>query len=208
MVQLPAVFALFAPPNRKGVQRLNLAKSRLPEKNYGSAIGSLSKYFSNFAPNALPSSIKAGSQLSFLDGSFIHVRFTDDGFNSPTIRNGTHLGLIMPDGVHRKLYTMLEMLMQAEAEPDLYNGKHLTTPICTSANMSGDPLGTITSIDRAMAFGKDREIPLFVSFNGMVEEKGSFPIFSMDGGKVKILRNGPGLERIRAGFPPEFQFED
>ena len=208
MVQLPAVFALFAPPNSKGVQGLNLAKSRLPGKNYGSAIGSLSKYFSNFAPNALPPSIKAGSQLSFLDGSFIHVRFTDDGFNSPTIRNGTHLGLIMPDGVHRKLYTMLEMLMQADAQSDLYNGKHFTAPICTSANLSGDPLGSITTIDRALAFGESRDIPLFIAYDGMAADRGSFPIFSVDGSKVKIVRKGPGQDRIRAGFPPEFEFLD
>jgi hypothetical protein len=208
MVQLPAVFALFAPPNRKGVKALDAGKSRIPGKNYGSAIGSLSKYFSNFAPNALPSSIKMGSQLSFLDGSFIHVRFTDDGFNSPTIRNGTHLGLIMPDGVHRKLYTMLEMLMQAEAEPDLYNGKHFTAPICTSANLSGDPLGSITTMERAFAFVESRDIPLFLTYDGMSDDRGSFPIFSVDGSKVKIIRNGPGQDRIRAGFPPEFEFLD
>jgi hypothetical protein len=208
MIQLPAVFALFAPPNRKGVKALDKGKSRLPGKNYGSAIGSLSKYFTNFAPNALSPSIKSGSQLSFMNGSFIHVRFTDDSFNSPTIRNGTHLGLLMHDGAHRKLFSMLEMLLQAEAEPELYNGKHLTAPICTSANVSGDPLGTITTLDRAMEFGNDRDIPLFVSFNEMVEDRGSFPIFSLDGRDVKILRKGPGLERIRSDFPPEFQFKD
>ncbi len=208
MVQLPAVFALFAPPNSRGVKALDEGKSRLPGKNYGSAIGSLSKYFSNFAPNALPPSIKAGSQLSFMEGSFLHTKFTDETFNSSTIRNGTHLGLIMPDGVHRKLYTMLEMLMQADAQSDLYNGKHFTAPICTSANLSGDPLGSITTIDRALAFGESRDIPLFIAYDGMAADRGSFPIFSVDGSKVKIVRKGPGQDRIRAGFPPEFEFID
>lgn len=206
LVQLPAVFALFAPPNPAGVAALNKGKSRLPGKNYGSAVGSLSKYFSNFAPDAMPPTIRSGDQLRFIEGAFLHVQFTNPDFNSSTIRNGTHLGLVMPEGVHRKLYTMLEMLMQADADPNLYNGKHYTAPICTSANLSGQ--GSITELGKAIEFGEAREIPLFVSYNQMNEDKGSFPIFSFSGEKVSILRKGPGLERIRKQFPPEFQFSE
>lgn len=204
LIQLPAVFALFAPPNQAGVTALDKSKSRLPGKNYGSAVGSLSKYFSNFATDALHPSIRSGDQLRFIEGSFVHVRFTDTNFNSATIRNGTHLGLIMPEGVHRKLYTMLEMLMQADAELKLYNGKHYTAPICTSANVSGQ--GSITELDKAIEFGKARDIPLFISYSEMNEDKGSFPIFSFNCENVSILRKGPGMERIRKQFPPEFKF--
>lgn len=204
LIQLPAVFALFAPPNRAGVAALDNGKARLPGKNYGSAVGSLSKYFSNFAPNALPPTIRSGDQLQFIEGAFLHVRFTNPEFNSSTIRNGTHLGLVMPEGVHRKLFTMLEMLMQADADPNLYNGKHYTAPICTSANLSGQ--GSITELEKAIEFAESREIPLFVTYNHMNDEKGSFPIFSFNGEKVSIMRKGPDLNRIRQQFPPEFQF--
>lgn len=206
LIQLPAVFALYAPPNPAGVAALDRGKSRLPGKNYGSSVGSLSKYFSNFAAGAMPPTIRSGEQLRFLEGAFLHISFTDPDFNSSTIRNGTHLGLLMPDGVHRKLFTMLEMLMQADADPSLYNGKHYTAPICTSANVSGQ--GSITELGKAIDFGESRDIPLFVSYNQMNEEKGSFPIFSFNGNRVNILRNGPGLNRIRNQFPPEFQFTE
>ena len=76
--------------------------------------------------------------------------------------------------------------------------------ICTSANLSGQ--GSITELEKAIEFGEAREIPLFVSHNNMNDEKGSFPIFSFNGEKVSILRKGPGLNRIRQQFPPEFQF--
>src|SRR3712207_8942598 len=43
MLQMPTVFTLLAPPNSQGVEWLNRAKIRQPNKNYGTVLGSLER---------------------------------------------------------------------------------------------------------------------------------------------------------------------
>lgn len=200
MLQMPTVFVLLAPPTAQGVAALNRTKTRLPRKNYGTALGSLANFYRMATRGALPTELDSVEGLSRLSGAFIRMRVAPASFESPLVRGGTHQGLLI-DGPYRDLFTQIEAGLAHLSEPALTGGHHFSAPLCTSANISGDPDGSITQWDRAYAFGVDREVPLVVRSGVNSETSGSFPIFWLQHDRIQIPRPGPGVEEIRARLP-------
>ena len=82
--------------------------------------------------------------------------------------------------------------MESHFLEDKLNRRGFSRLICTSANISGAPSGSITSLDRVRIFGKERGVSLLVRFKLEAnEERGSFPIFSIDKEGYTIERKGP-----------------
>jgi tRNA A37 threonylcarbamoyladenosine synthetase subunit TsaC/SUA5/YrdC len=200
MVQMPTVFVLLAPPNTDGVRWLNRTKSRLPAKNYGTALGDLESFYALAAPGTLPPELDSVEGLKRLTGAFIRITVAPETFTSPMVRGGTHQGLLL-DGPHRKLFKDVEAGLKATAEPGMMGGHTFTAPLCTSANISGDPDGSIISWDRAYAFGIDRQVPLAVRCEPIPGLVGSYPIFWLQRERIRIERDGPRLEELKAALP-------
>jgi tRNA A37 threonylcarbamoyladenosine synthetase subunit TsaC/SUA5/YrdC len=200
MVQMPTVFVLLAPPNSDGVERLDRAKLRQPNKNYGTALGSLESFYAMALPSTLPPELDSAEALKRLTGAFIRIAVAPKSFNSPLVRDGTAQGLLL-EGPHRELFAAVEASFADMVEPSLVGGHRFAAPLCTSANISGHPEGSIVSWDRAYAFGVERNIPLVVRCEPEPGLEGSYPIFWLQRNRVRIERNGPRMEELKAKLP-------
>lgn len=203
MVQLPSVFALIAPSTALGVNALNRAKQRLPGKYYGSAIGDLNAFLSLADQDTLPEAFRMNAaSVAVMEGAFIRCRVTDAAVETATITAGTHQGLLLPVGPERALFKAIEQAFRKNSPNELFAGASYYAPICTSANFSGDPLGSIVDMQRARAFAQASGIPLFINNdNAQGDETGSYPIFAFEGNSVRVMRNGPAQERILRALP-------
>lgn len=200
MLQMPSVYVLLSSATKRGVEALNSTKRRLPKKNYGTAIGSLSQFHALALPGVLPDELATPQLMNCMTGGFIRYAVQNESFNSPVIRNGTHQGLLV-EGKHRSLFRAIESEFKNEADPELFGGKNYTAPLCTSANLSGDPLGSITDWERAYNFAKITKIPLIIRCEDVHAEEGSYPIFYFRQNKVTVERHGPGLQEIKERLP-------
>lgn len=200
VVQLPTVFVLLAAPTRRGAQQLDDCKTRLAGKNYGTAIGSLELFLAQADASHLPAEFNAPAQFARMAGTFIRVRFRSGDFQSSTIRDGTHQGLLL-DGPHRELFRRIEAQFVGGPPDPLWGHHNYTAPLCTSCNVSGDPGGSIVDIDPALAFAADRGVRLVVTGPAAAAELGSYPIFGYDRDRVRVHREGPGLEEFKRRVP-------
>jgi hypothetical protein len=203
MIQFPEVFGLMAMPNREGVAGLNRIKSRLPNKLYGSVIGDLDKFMAMHTESGRTDYFKDEADIHKLSGSIIRIRVDESQRSSPACLNGTHQGLLLQEGVIRELFRSLEQAFESYVDPALFLGHTFSAPLCTSANVSGHPNGSITEIESARNFGREMGIPLLIRCceSDAVPEKGSYPVLSLEKDGIIIERKGPGLDRIMAGFP-------
>jgi hypothetical protein len=203
MVQMPTVFVLLAPPNREGVRWLNRTKTRLPNKNYGTALGDLGRFYALAAPASLPPELDSVEGLTRLTGAFIRISVAPGTFNSAMVRNGTHQGLLL-EGPHRELFRAVEAGLERVVEPAMLGGHRFAAPLCTSANVSGHPEGSITSWDRARAFALERGVPLVVRCEPTPELVGSYPIFWLQRDRIRLEREGPRMAELRAALPGQY----
>src|SRR5215211_7264055 len=157
LVQLPTVFVLLAPATREGVSWLDRTKLRLPNKTYGTAIGDLERFAAMVMPGSRPPELESVGGLRTLTGAFIRCRVAPDDYNSALVRHGTHQGVLL-DGPHRDLSTAIEAGLADMSDPDIMAGHAYTAPLCTSCNISGDALGSITEWTRAIGFALDRRV--------------------------------------------------
>jgi hypothetical protein len=116
------------------------------------------------------------------------------------VRNGTAQGLLL-EGPHRELFKAVEASFTDLVEPSLVGGHTFAAPLCTSANMSGHPDGSIVSWEKAYAFGVERNIPLVVRCESEEGLVGSYPIFWLQRDRVRIERDGPRMEELKAALP-------
>ena len=200
LVQLPTVFVLLAAPTSKGVQQLDNSKTRLPGKNYGTAIGSLNNFLAQARQDYLPNPFTSADQYASLVGTFIRLPFRDDAFQSKTIKNGTHQGLLLT-GIYLSLFKQIEASFASYSPDEIWNYSNYCAPLCTSCNVSGDPDGSIVQYDKALSFAKARGISLFITADKPSSEKGSYPILGFEKDKVRIHREGPGLDSFKAKIP-------
>ena len=208
LIQLPPVFGLMAPPNKIGIQVLHYTKARLDGKLYGTLIGDYTRFHGLAVEGSTPDFLKVEDDIRFLNDSFLRIQITDPGFNSPLVSKGMHQGLLLSDGPYRDAFKVIEHTLAEKADPALYNGKLYSAPLCTSANISGDVRGSITDYERALEFMVDRNIPLMISGkNEVAASKGSYPIFSFNGNRVKVERKGPGTQRMIESFPKDLTIE-
>ena len=200
MVQMPTVFVLLAPPNSDGVERLNRTKIRQPNKNYGTALGDLESFYAMALPDTLPAELDSLGGLKVLSGAFIRITVAPQNFNSAMVRNGTAQGLLL-EGPHRELFRAVEASFADVVQPSMLGGHRFAAPLCTSANISGHPDGSIVSWEQAYAFGLERNIPLVVRCEPEQGLVGSYPIFWLQRDRVRIERNGPRMEDLKAALP-------
>jgi len=200
MLQMPAVYVLLAPATKKGVEALNQSKSRLPQKNYGSAIGEVGAFHALAAAGALPEELDAPAALEQMTGAFVRFAIGQPDFNSAAVRCGTHQGVLV-EGPHRELFKAIEQRFAHKADRSLFCGHAYTAPLCTSANLSGDPLGSITDWARAQQFATARQLSLVIRCEPAADESGSYPIFYFQGDQATIERHGPGEYEIMERLP-------
>ncbi|ADB39995.1 hypothetical protein [Spirosoma linguale] len=204
LVQFPSVFVLMAAPTSKGVSQLDATKKRLSGKNYGTAIGRLEKFITQAQPGSLPHEFTCGEHFTALTGSFIRLQFDQKTFQSKTIRNGTHQGLLL-DGIYGSMFRRMEESFASSSSERMWNHRTYSAPLCTSCNLSGDPDGSITDYDKAYCFAKTRGIDLFITATQFADGKGSYPIFGFESDKVTIHREGPGLDAFKERIPPRLR---
>ncbi|HIA27605.1 MAG TPA: hypothetical protein EYN79_05725 [Planctomycetes bacterium] len=195
LIQLPPVYVLVATATSAGVGHLDRLKIRQPNKNYGTMMGDIDRFWQNVDTSLLPEGFRTPEAIEEMSDLFFRCPFTDPSFHSSVIRNGTHQSLAL-DGVHRQLVCEIEAAFEDRAEPEMWAGKHFTAPIATSCNLSGDPLGSIVDEARALDFAASRGVGLFVTGEAGVGELGSYPILALEEDRVSIQREGPGLSRL------------
>lgn len=200
VVQLPTVFVLLAAPTQRGAQALDDTKTRLPGKNYGTAIGSLELFLAQADASQLPLEFNAPAQFARMAGSFIRLPFRRPEFQSQTIRDGTHQGLLL-EGVHRELFRRIEGSFAGGPAQPMWGHHNYSAPLCTSCNVSGDAGGSIVALDQALAFGRMRGIRLLMTCPDEAAELGSYPILGYTRDKVSVHRAGPGLEAFKRRIP-------
>jgi hypothetical protein len=200
VVQLPTVFVLLAAPTLRGAQALDATKSRLPGKNYGTAIGSLELFLAQADASQLPAGFNAPAQFARMAGSFIRLRFRSPDFQSATIRDGTHQGLLL-EGTHRELFRRIEASFVGGPPDPLWGHHNYSAPLCTSCNISGDAGGSIVALDKALAFGRQRGVRLMLSCPDSAAELGSYPILGYTRDQVQVHRDGPGLGEFKHRIP-------
>lgn len=201
LVQFPTVFVLLAAPTATGAAQLDQLKTRLDGKNYGTAIGSLRKFIAQADQGNLPRAFNRVGQYRPLTGSFIRLPFRDRAFQSTTIRNGTHQGLLFPPGPFSALFKRIESSFESYAPEAIWHGRNYCAPLCTSCNVSGDPDGSIVEYDKALRFAEARSIDLFITTARPSAEKGSYPILGFEKDKVSVHREGPGLDGLKIRIP-------
>lgn len=200
VVQLPTVFTLMAAPTTAGAAQLDQLKTRLAGKNYGTAIGSLRTFVAQASRSDLPDAFTRATHYRTLRGAFLRLPFRHPTFQSPTIRNGTHQGLLL-GGPYARLFSRIEASFASYAPDPIWDGANYGAPLCTSCNVSGDPDGSIIAFDKALEFAQTRPIALFITTDKPARTKGSYPIFGFEKDRVSIHRDGPGLARFKDKIP-------
>jgi len=204
VVQLPSVFVLLAAPTTQGAAQLDRSKTRLAGKNYGTAIGSLPAFLAQADASQLPAEFSTAADFERMTGTFIRLRFRSRDFQSATLRDGSHQGVLL-DGVHRALFKRIEASF-ADAPPDaIWGGFNYAAPLCTSCNVSGDPDGSIVDLDRALDFARQRGVGLVVTGADSTEQRGSYPIFGYERQRVALHREGPGLDHFKRQIPAQLR---
>jgi hypothetical protein len=197
---MPSVFVLLAAPTTRGATQLDDSKTRLAGKNYGTAIGSLELFLAQADASQLPADFSSPADLSRMTGTFIRVRFRSGDFQSATVRDGTHQGVLL-DGIHRELFKRIEASFLGAAPDAMWGHRNYSAPLCTSCNVSGDPDGSIVAIDKALAFARTRGVKLLITCPHTASELGSYPIFGYERDTVTIHRSGPCLDEFKQKIP-------
>lgn len=200
IVQLPTVFVLLAAPTSAGAAQLDRTKTRLAGKNYGTGIGSLERFLAQADAAELPEAFCTAADFEPMTGTFIRLRFRGAGFQSPTMRDGTHQGLLL-GGAHRELFRRIEDSFEGLAPDPLWEGRNYAAPLCTSCNVSGDADGSIVQLERALAFAQARAVRLMLTCGDAVAELGSYPIFGYARRRISVHREGPRLEAFKQRVP-------
>jgi hypothetical protein len=91
--------------------------------------------------------------------------------------------------------------LEVVAEPGLFGLRPYSAAICSSANYSGDPAGSIVEESRALAFARERGVSLVVRCEPPQGAVGSYPILWLRRDRITVERLGPGLEAILARLP-------
>ena len=130
--------------------------------------------------------------LSKIDDVFFRVTVGPSELTTPVVQSGTHQGVQLT-GAAGALMTLLSTVV--EPEPDLFGGAQYTNPLGSSWNLSGDPAGSIVSMDRATQLAEAQGIELVVA-GPSAEARGSYPIIELVEADVLVHREGPGLTEV------------
>jgi tRNA A37 threonylcarbamoyladenosine synthetase subunit TsaC/SUA5/YrdC len=185
--EFSGVYGLIAPNNNAGVEAINKCKNRLSGKYYSSVLGSSSLFNKANDPKL---QIKQSKLIEIFEGSFLRFNIEEKTINNPLVYKGTHQVLIKR-AAFRTIFSDLETELSKNQKPSPYFSFPYYSPICSSANLSGDINGSITSKQKALDFGINRNVKLFVHSRLNTNEQGSYPVLSIDDNlQVKIERKG------------------
>lgn len=200
LLEFPNVYGLIASSSEAGVQSLNKAKSRKPNKYYGSIMGSLENAKNLFYAETKTSKLIQQIDLQVFNNSFLRLNITSNKFSSGAIRQGTHQ-LFLSSNYIKDIAIAVEANQQKASGNPLFNQLHYFAPLCTSANISGDKNGSIIGLEKALEFGKQQNIGLFVHAKKEAMKSGSYSIFSLESGKVELKRNSKDSQSILEKIP-------
>jgi len=191
--EFSGVYGLIASNTIEGVNAINKAKIRLPNKFYSSIFGT-DTIFKNAKDYKF---IELKNQLlEIFEGSFLRFELENTEIINPLISKGTHQVLIKRPS-YRELFFNLEIELSKILAPSPYFSFNHYAPICSSANISGDASGSITSKQKALEFAKKSNIKLFVHSKLNALHQGSYPVFSINENlQVKVERKGLNDELI------------
>lgn len=215
IIQLPSVYALFTMPNRQGVAFIDQAKNRMAGKNYGTTTGNLQSFLSmSLQETALTRTFcdpdfdqrRRRQFEASLNRAFLRIDVASKATNNPVIRDGTHQALLLT-GEQGRLFNELEKCLSDTSDPSLFNGHSFSAPLCSSANLSGDPNGSITDWERALEFAVERHVPMIIRAQSAPGEQGSFPIFSIEQDIVQVHREGPMLQDLKSSLEQIVAFD-
>jgi len=198
LLDMGSVFAVVSLPTTQGVSQMNSIKRRLPNKYYGSIVGDVKKFIQHSkGSEELKNKLITAGLKGELNNTFIRLPWAEESFSTAIAHLGTHQGLILSEPFKSFALDIEGKIAQRE-------GKRSSTPefnwlLGSSANISGDTKGSITALDDALNFGKQRGIELLIRFDIDSEkyEKGSFPIIECTEKSYVVRREGPGINRIR-----------
>jgi tRNA A37 threonylcarbamoyladenosine synthetase subunit TsaC/SUA5/YrdC len=198
LVDLGSVFAVVSLPTTQGVSQMNSIKRRLPNKYYGSIVGDVKKFIQHSkGSDELKNKLITAALKGEFNNTFIRLPWPEESFSTEIVNLGTHQGLILSE-------PFKSFALELEGEITKREGKHGSSSkfnwlLGSSANLSGDPNGSITSLQDALSFGEQRGIKLLIRFeiDSGNYEKGSFPIIECTEKSYTVRREGPGINRIR-----------
>jgi hypothetical protein len=191
VIQVPGgVFEVLATPNRAGVEQINRIKqSRGAGTYYTTCIGTSKRYLDLFPPHTIPENLSTEEGLNSLEGSILRANMASPDFNSQVIRQGTHQSLLF-GGICRQFFQTAEDVFDRSGlyDTELFGGRKVVFPIGSSANVSGDPKGSITDYSQAIDFCQERGVKLLVTCSDPAPA-GPMRIFEFESGMV--VQNGP-----------------
>jgi tRNA A37 threonylcarbamoyladenosine synthetase subunit TsaC/SUA5/YrdC len=177
LFEFTTVYGLISPINHSGVAALNRTKSRLPDKFYGSV-------------SSDPTQIAdLTTDVNKLNGFFLRYPVHDHLEEAPVIGFNKHQTLFETQQI-RKTLQIVEEEMKSLGIHDTYLNEKFSGVLCTSANISGHPQGSITSFQQAQLFGAGHNVPLMIVQENVLEKGGSFPVFEWINNQIICHRGG------------------
>ena len=207
VIQVPGgVFEVLATPNRPGVEQINrIKKSRgISGKYYSTYIGTSKRYLDLLLPHTLPENLNTEEGLNSFEGSILRVNMVPPDFNSSVICQGTHQSFLF-GGIYRQFFKAAECVFDRLGlyDTELFGGRKVVFPIGSSANVSGDPKGSITDYPRAIDFCQERGVKLLVTCPDPAPAS-PMPIFAFHE-SGKDARNEPSQAPIIKKLPPNLK---
>lgn len=204
LIQLPTVFALFAPATQSGATLLDSCKQRLPGKHYGFIVGD-PRAFLALAPKepltrfllSKPDDTRLAPFCRDMHGTFVRLQVAGERQSSTVICQGRLQGLLFGGVLAEKMRLMENLSRSMPGKLLGAEYQHYAAPIGSSCNMSGDPDGSITDLDRALEFARARGVQLCLTLKEG-RAGGSQPILSLSQQRIETIRKGPGGDEKQA----------
>ena len=179
-------YGLVSPNSLLGTSTLDNSKTRLDGKYYGSILGNFDA-IRKILPSHIESNLK--DFISIFERAFIRFDVDAKNTNSKVVKDGRHQVLIENPAFRKRIELVELKMMEGHPTSDFFNVNYQGL-LCTSANISGDPNGAITDLDKVIEFGKNKGIELLVHSGLMKQKIGSYPSFYIGKEDISIERKG------------------
>jgi hypothetical protein len=186
ILEFTGTYGLVAPNSIKGANCMDKTKNRLEGKYYGSILGNCEAF-----RKILPSNFEFKKEdiISIFEGAFIRFEVDSKVPNSKVAKNGRHQVLVENPAFRKQIEIVELMMMKAHSSSDFFVENYQGL-LCTSANISGDPNGAITDLERVIEFGKNKGVELIVHSGLLIKTHGSYPSFYLGKEEMTIERKG------------------
>jgi hypothetical protein len=198
---LPRVFTIAALPNAAGARALDALKERLPGKTYSTGVADPARLAALVDRSAVDASV-VGS-LPHMRDAILRLPVAPPSVSAAAVARGMHQALLLEGALRAVFLRVEDAIARAEelSEPAIFGGARCCSPLFTSCNRSGDPAGTITRLDDAIAFGRARGAAMLLRGEPTADALGSFPVVAFARDTWWLCREGPGLDAFAARLP-------